>query len=128
MARDLCGAELQREGPASRRIGHALSAKHKMFFRLVENSPFAAELYMEKGRLAAPQIAAFERWLEDEIVTLLTGGDRVASGGEGAGQGSPAARRQAQLVMACAEGIARKAGRVEQIGPAIREVCDKILA
>ncbi len=114
--RALIQKQLGGKGTASERIAGALTAKHKAIFRLLEGSPHAAELYGAKGRFAPEEFAVFEKWLEEALVAELRIG----------GQDEPV--KYAQLLIACSEGIARRARFAEQIGPAIRLVTEKLLA
>ncbi len=109
-------AGMARDGDLAARIAGALSAKSKLVFRLLEGSPHAAALMGEKGRLAASEMQAFEQMLEREITEAL-----AASGHE-----TP--RQYAQLILACADGILRRAARAEEIGPALRLMVGKLLA
>ena len=111
----VCQAEFDGDGSASERISGALVAKHKMFFRLVEGSVFAEELYSETARIAAKDFGMFERWLELEIDQILLD-ENIAK-----------AVMVRQLIFACAFGIGKKAQRVEEIGPAIRLITQKLL-
>ncbi len=114
--RTLVEGQLARAGAASERIAGALGTKHKLIFRLLEGSPHAAELYGAKGRFAPEEFAAFEKWLEETLASELSI----------AGHDDPV--KYAQLLIACSEGIARRARFAEQIGPAIRLVTEKLLA
>ena len=114
--RELVEGQLARPGAASERIAGALGAKHKLIFRLLEGSPHAGELYGAKGRFAPEEFAAFEKWLEEALARELSI----------AGHDEPI--KYARLLIACSEGIARRARFAEQIGPAIRLVCKKLLA
>ncbi len=62
--RAVCEHELAKPGKVELRISGALAAKHKMFFRLMEGSVFADELYSESARIAAQNFAEFEQWLQ----------------------------------------------------------------
>lgn len=114
--REIFARELNGPGGASERIARALTEKIKAYFRLIRTSPHAEEFYGENSRLLAEQIAAFERWLEDEIHDAL------------GAEGHPAPRQHAQVLLACASGLAAKARHVEEIGPATRLVVSKLLA
>jgi AcrR family transcriptional regulator len=112
----LVSRELSGPGSAADRIGRALTEKLKAYFRLVRTSPHAADFYGENSRLLAAQIDGFERWLEEEIVGVLVA------------DGQHEARKHAQVLLACAAGLAAKAKFVEEIGPATRLVVSKLLA
>lgn len=114
-SKSLCEKEFARTGSASERISNALVAKHKMLFRLVASSPYAEELYSETARIAAKDFTEFERWLEGQIVEILRQ------------SGEEKSTTYTHLILACSLGISKKAQRVEEIGPAIRLVTQKIL-
>jgi AcrR family transcriptional regulator len=107
---------LAREGPTAGRIAAALTAKKKFAFRLLHSSPHASEICGEEAEGAREKIAALERHVEDEITRVLEEEGREGS------------RPMAQLLIACALGISKSAQFVEQIGPAIRLVVNKLLA
>ena len=113
--RTLVSEQLERQGAPEARIAGALAAKHKTVFRLLEGSPHAGEIYGDKGRFAPLEVAGFEDWLEQNIALLL----------RDTGHGEPV--KFSQLIIACAEGIACRAKYAEQIGPAIRLVCQRLL-
>ena len=115
-AREICVRELAKPGTVETRIAGALAAKHKMFYRLVEGSVFADELYSESARIAAESFAEFEQWLQNQIERLLRQ------------RGQEKAHLHTMLILACAFGIAKKAQRAEEIGPAIRLMVEKLLA
>ena len=98
------------------RISSALVSKHKLVFSLLEGSPHREEIYSEKSRIAAREIEKFEDWLQMKISLAL----------KESGRKWP--QNYAQLLIACAEGIAQKATSVSQIGPAIRLMVEKFLA
>ena len=108
--------ELSREGTATQRIAGAIAAKHRAVFRLLEGSPHARELYEAGSPKNSERVAAFDRWVEAEIVRIL----------KEEGHAEPV--RLAQLISACGEGIALRARYAEEIGPAIRLVADRLLA
>lgn len=104
------------KGDLAFRISAALAAKHKLIFSLIEGSPHSEEIYSEKSKIAAEEIAKFENWLQMKISLAL----------KESGQDLP--QNYAQLLIACAEGIARKATASSQIGPATRLMVEKLLA
>lgn len=106
--REAVAAALAGPGRAPERVAAALSAKHKIIFRLLENSPHAEELYL------APKTgnpAALED-LNDWVLERTT----AAYAEDGYGD----ARALAQLVVAAADGISRHARHAAEIGPAMR--------
>jgi AcrR family transcriptional regulator len=109
-------AALAKPGAAKVRIAAALTVKKKYTFRLLNASPHAHELYDDDPEVPKVSVLAFERYVEDEITRVLD-----TDGFEGP-------RYLAQLLIACAEGIAKRAQFAEQIGPAIRHVTEKLLA
>lgn len=115
-AKEVCTREFDRNNDAGGRIAGALAEKHKMFFRLVEGSAYAEELYSETARVSAKDFGEFERWLELRIQKTLQD------------SGEAKAHIYTHLILACALGIAKKSQRVEEIGPAIRLMVRKILA
>ncbi len=114
--RRLIMRELDGPGNAPDRIARALVAKLKAYFRLVHVSPHAAEIYAETSHLLATQNHDFEHWLEDTLTDALVA------------EGHPEARRYAQVLLACASGLASKAQFIEEIGPATRLLVSKLLA
>jgi len=106
---------LEGDGTVKERIARVLSAKFKAIYRILEGSPHADELYSAKGVHAAQQVDELERWLEAQIALVLDEG------------GHKEPHKFAQILIACADGIASKARHAEQIGPAIRLVVDKLL-
>ena len=114
-AEALCLGEFSKSGSVVSRIAGALVVKHKLFFRVVARSQYAEELYSQSARLTVKEIEIFENWLGAQIGNILKEG----------GVKSP--NSQAQLLMACAYGIAKRAQHVEEIGPAIRLVTQKLL-
>ena len=111
----LCEKGFSGRGGVADRVANALAAKNKLFYRLLDTSPFADELYLEAGRLAADAFSRFDRWLEARIAQVLD---------EAGHENAPMLSR---LLIACAFGIGKKADQVEQIGPAIRLVTGKLL-
>ncbi len=112
---DLCRVSFDRVGSPVDKIAGALAAKHKLFYRLVDNSSFSEELYSQSARLSKNQFDKFEQWLEVEISEILKDGEIK----------NPVVN--AKLLVACAFGIAKKAHYVEEIGPAVRLVTQKLL-
>lgn len=114
--RRLSEAALADDGPVWRRVADALATKHKTVFRLLEGSPHAAELYECRPAGAAVHLGDFDAWLEGQIVRLI---------GQ-SGHDEPV--RYAYLLIAAADGIARRARRAEEIGPAVRLIAEKLLS
>lgn len=114
--RDSVDKALARTGTAESRIAAALTAKKKYTFRLLNASPHAHELYQNDPDMPMETAQAFERYFEDEITRILEG------------EGYEAPRYLAQVLLASAEGIAKRAEFAEQIGPAIRLITEKLLA
>lgn len=115
-AKEICARELNKSDTVEHKISGALAAKHKMFYRLMQGSVFADELYSESARIAAENFTEFEQWLQNQIEGLLRQ------------HGEEKAHLYTMLILACAFGIAKKAQRVEEIGPAIRLMAEKLLA
>jgi AcrR family transcriptional regulator len=103
------------EGDVVVRIGNAIAAKYKTVARVLEGSPHGDELYGEHERSAAPQFRAIERKVETDITEAL----RAA--------GVERARPLAQLLLAGAYGIGRKATSAAEIGPAIRLLTERLV-
>lgn len=115
---DLLGAfdaALGGEGDAVERIGAALAAKYKTVARLLESSPHADELYGEHERSGAAQFRAVEQKVEAAVTQAL------------AEAGVVRPRALAQLLLAGAYGIGRRATSVAEIGPAIRLLTERLL-
>jgi len=104
------------KGDVSARVAKALGDKHCLIFSLLEGSPHADEIYGEKGRFAAQEVGRFERWLEDELAEILNE------------DGCKEPLKYARLLIACAEGIARRGQSGEQIAADIKLICAKLLA
>jgi AcrR family transcriptional regulator len=64
-------AALAGPGPAAARIRAALQAKHEMAFRVARQSPFAADLFAAKDRLAGPAFAAAEQRIVGALAAAL---------------------------------------------------------
>lgn len=109
------GNALAGDGPAVMRIGAALTAKHKVVGKLLEGSPHADELYSEHERSTAAQFAAVEQEIEAAITATL----------QAAGAARP--RQLAQILLAAAYGIGRKATSPAEVGPAIRLMVERIV-
>jgi AcrR family transcriptional regulator len=107
-------AELAGSGSTQARIAAALAAKKKMVFKLLHASPHAHELYDDDPDISMDEALAFDRYVEDEITRLLEA------------DGHDAPRYLAQLIVACSGGIAKRAQFVEQLGPAIRFMVQKL--
>jgi AcrR family transcriptional regulator len=114
--RSIVTREMSGPGMAGERIARALAAKLKAYYRLVHTSAHAAEIYNADSRLLTEQTEAFERWLEEIFVEALVA------------EGHAEPRRHAQVLLACASGLAHKAQQIEEIGPAVRLVVSKLLA
>lgn len=114
--RTLVSLELSGPGSADERIARALTAKLKAYFRLVQTSPHAEEIYGENSKLLSGPLGAFEGWLEEEFTAALVA------------EGHRDARQHIQVLLACAVGLAARARYIEEIGPATRLVTSKLLA
>src|SRR5690606_15427627 len=88
---------LARDEDAVTRIGNGLAAKYRVVARLLAGSPHADELYSEQGGSREARFRPLERHIETIVASAL----------DAAGSARP--RQMAQLVIACAYGIARKA-------------------
>jgi AcrR family transcriptional regulator len=64
-------AALAAPGPPAARIRAALQAKHEMGFRVARQSPFAADLFAAKDRLAGPAFAAAEQRIAAALATSM---------------------------------------------------------
>jgi AcrR family transcriptional regulator len=106
---------LRGDGDVVRRIGTAMTAKHKAVWRLLENSPHADELYEEHDRGWATQFAAFEVELG------------IAMEAELVAAGVARARLMTQLLLAAGYGIGRRAQSVAELGPAFRLLAERLL-
>jgi AcrR family transcriptional regulator len=68
---DSVQAALAAPGPPAARIRAALQAKHELGFRVARQSPFAADLFAAKDRLAGPAfVAANERIIAALVIAL----------------------------------------------------------
>lgn len=108
-------ATLAEAGDAPGRIAAAIIAKYKVINRVLEGSPHAAELYDKSTSSSAGRFGGLERHVEAEIARVL----------EAAGAQRP--RQLAQLIVAAAYGICRKAQNVAEIGPAVRLLVERVV-
>ena len=108
-------AALAGKGDVTERVGAALAAKYRTIAKLLEGSPHADELYGEHDRSVAPQFRAVEARVEAAVTAELAA----------AGMARP--RPLAQLLLAGAYGIGRKAQSAAEIGPAIRLLTERLL-
>lgn len=108
-------AALRGHGDVVARVGNAIAAKYKIVARVLEGSPHGEELYGEHERSAAAQFRAVEVKVETDVTEAL----RSA--------GVERARPLAQLLLAGAYGIGRKAGSAAEIGPAVRLLTERLL-
>jgi hypothetical protein len=83
--------------------------------RLLGSSPHAEELYSEGDRSAGPAISRFEAEIADAIERelLLAGAARP--------------RLVAQVLLASATGLMRKAQSAAELGPAIRLLTERLV-
>ena len=89
------------------RIARALTFKHRKVQGLLAKSAFGDELFGAQNRLAGQDFVRFERWLDDEVrLAAARGGYRDAM-------------RVAPVLVAASDGIARRLGANEDIGPAV---------
>jgi AcrR family transcriptional regulator len=109
-------ATLAEEGNIPARIAAAIVAKYKVINRVLEGSPHAAELYEESTSASAGgRFDGLERHVEAEIARVLEAG------------GAQRPRQLAQLIVAAAYGICRKAQNIAEIGPAIRLLVERLV-
>jgi AcrR family transcriptional regulator len=108
-------AALAGEGDVVTRVGNAIAGKYRVIAKLLEGSPHADELYGEHERSATPQFRAVEQRVEAAIA------------GELARAGVARPRQLAQLLIASAYGVGRKATSPAEIGPAIRLLAERLL-
>ena len=106
---------LHGDGDAVARIGAALAAKYRVIGKLLKGLPHADELYSEHDRTAAAQFVAVDRQVEEAITATL----------REAGVTRPNAL--AQLLLASAYGIGRKATVPAEAGPAIRLLVERLV-
>lgn len=102
------------EGDVTARVAAALNAKYRVINRVLEGSPHAGELYDEHGR-DARTFAGLDGYVEGAITAALSEA------------GVARARQLAQLVLASAYGIGRKAVSPAEIGPAIRLLVERLV-
>ena len=114
--RGMVSLEMSGPGSAQERIGRALTAKLKAYFRLVSTSAHAEEFYGENSRSLAEPIRVLDAWLEEEFSNALIA------------EGFKDARRHVQVLLACAVGLELRARYIEEIGPATRLVVSKLLS
>jgi AcrR family transcriptional regulator len=109
-------ATLAEDGDVPARIAAAIIAKYKVINRVLAGSPHAAELYDESTSASgAGRFGALERHVEAEIARVLEAG------------GVARARQLAQLIVAAAYGICRKAQNIAEIGPAVRLLVERVV-
>jgi AcrR family transcriptional regulator len=108
-------AALAGEGDIAARVGAALTARHKTMARWAGDSPHAEELLGKRARPASPQLRAVEQRLDSAIADVLHKAGIARS------------RPLAQLLIAAADGIARHATNVSEIGPAIRLLTERMI-
>lgn len=108
-------AALNGSGDVVARVGNAIAAKYRIIARVLEGSPHADELYGEHERSSASQFRAVEQQVEAAIAGEL----------EAAGVVRP--RPLAQLLLAGAYGIGRKATSAAEIGPAVRLLTERLV-
>jgi hypothetical protein len=108
-------AALNDEGDVVVRVGAAISARHRIMSRWREASPHAAELLGETAGRTAPELAALDSLLETQVASALAQA--------GIARSLPLAR----LLLAAAEGLARHASSISEVGPAIRLLSERLL-
>jgi AcrR family transcriptional regulator len=106
---------LSGEGDVAERIAAALNAKYKVINRVLEGSPHAGELYDEHGRDGGRAFIGLDGLVETAITEQL------------AQSGVMRPRQLAQLILASAYGIGRKASHEAEIGPAIRLLVERLV-
>lgn len=106
--RNAVSAALAGPGGAPERVAAALSAKHKIIFRLLENSPHAEELYFAPKAGNPAALEALDDWVLEQTAAAY------------AAEGRSDAQALARLVMAAADGISRHAKHAAEVGPAVR--------
>ncbi len=111
-----CTRAFSQPGAGWERAANALAAKHRSVFRLLEGSAHADELYRSRPPGAAQHLGALDQWLEKSVIEAL------------AKDGHSEPVRYGYLLIAAAEGIALRANRAEEIGPAIRLLAEKLLS
>lgn len=120
MARVLRGrSEAAFAGPGEgwQRIAEALVAKHLAVFELLDGSPHAAELYAHRPAGAATHLGELDQWFEAQLREIVDAGAHRDD--------DPV--RRADIVIAAAEGVARRARRAEELAEGIRFLVRKLL-
>lgn len=107
-------AALAADDDTATRVGNAVAAKHRTLARSLGGSPHAGNLAAEGGTTAAP-LRALDQRIEAQVIEELTRAGVVR------------ARPLAQLLLAAAEGVSRRATAPAEIGPAIRLLADRLL-
>jgi AcrR family transcriptional regulator len=108
------GAGLAGAGGVAGRIGAALAGKYGLILRALEGSPHAEEIFNEHYRFAA-RFTILDARVEAEIA------DELARGG------AKIAPDLARIVIAAADGIARKLAEPKEIDSAIRLMCRRLI-
>jgi AcrR family transcriptional regulator len=103
------------EGDVASRIAAALSAKYRVINKVLQGSPHAGELYDEHTREGTEAFSGLDGWVEAAISKALSE----------AGVTRP--RPLAQLVLAAAFGVGRKAQNPAEIGPALRLLVERLV-
>lgn len=103
------------EGDVAGRIAAALSAKYKVINKVLQGSPHAGELYDEHSREGTEAFSGLDGWVENAVGTALAE----------AGVARP--RPLAQLILAAAFGVGRKAQNPAEIGPALRVLVERLV-
>lgn len=103
------------EGDVAERIAAALNAKYKVINKVLQGSPHAGELYDEHNREGTEAFSGLDGWVETAISKAL----------EQAGVVRP--RPLAQLILAAAFGVGRKAQNPAEIGPALRVLVERLV-
>lgn len=103
------------EGDVAARIAAALNAKYRVINKVLQGSPHAGELYDEHGREGTEAFSGLDGWVETTIGEALSE----------AGVARP--RPLAQLVLAAAFGVGRKAQNPAEIGPALRLLVERLV-
>jgi len=114
--RDEFLAALRGAGDIEQRAAAALIARHKSAMRLRADSPHAEDLYGARHRSAASPMESLEAELAGALETEL------------ANAGVARARLLAQLLFAAAAGIGAKAQSPSELGPALRLLCERLIA
>ena len=112
---DQFGAALGGEGGVARRVADALVARQKAAMQLSGTSPHAVELYGAQSPVAGAALRTFEAGLTEALASEL------------AATGIIRPRLLAQLLLAAADGIGRKAQAPAELGPALRLLCERLI-